>query len=311
MLDIRDFALSFRRYNNGSLRRTSLKIIENLDLTVNAGEITAVIGSSGAGKSLLAHALLGILPSNAVSSGTIIYKGDPLTDERKKLLRGNDIVLIPQSVGFLNPLKTAGAQVMRAACLSSCNAGYAAELCDTAFKNYSLPAGTKNLYPHEISGGMARRVLTAMATVTGASLIIADEPTTGLDSITRDESLDILRALADEGKGVILITHDLNAAVRYADRIAVFYAGTTVESAPAENFRIPAMLNHPYSRALIDALPQNGFVFSGISKPELTIKDTGCRFHVNCSIKNDICRIKYPERTDYEKGFVRCNNASV
>jgi peptide/nickel transport system ATP-binding protein len=198
----------------------------------------------------------------------MIYKDKPLTEKRKQKLRGKDIVLIPQSVGFLNPLKTAGAQVIRSAYLACADAGKAAELRDVAFNNYSLSSETKNLYPHEISGGMARRVLTAMATVSGASLIIADEPTTGLDSITRDESLSILRALADEGKGVILITHDLNAAVRYADRIAVFYAGTTVESAPAENFRIPAMLNHPYSRALINALPQNNFSFSGISQPE-------------------------------------------
>lgn len=187
MLEIRDFSLGFNRYNKSSFRRTHLDVISRLDLTVKSGEVVAVIGSSGAGKSLLAHAILGILPNNAVSSGSIIYKNQPLTDERKKKLRGKDIVLIPQSVSFLNPLNTTGKQVFRSAYLCTGDKGKSLEIRDSAFRNYKLSEDVQKLYPHEVSGGMARRILTATATVSDASLIIADEPTTGLDASAIDD----------------------------------------------------------------------------------------------------------------------------
>jgi len=311
MLEIRNFSLEFSRYNKASFRRTSLKVISHLDLSVKRGEITAVIGSSGAGKSLLAHAILGILPENAVSSGSIIYKDQPLTEKRKKELRGRDIVLIPQSVGFLNPLKTSGNQVFRPAYLCTGDKEKSLEIRDSAFRKYNLSERVRNLYPHEISGGMARRVLTATATVSDASLIIADEPTTGLDSSALDDSMMILRKLADDGKGVVLITHDINAAIKFADKISVFYAGTTIESAPASSFIHPEKLRHPYSRALVEALPQNSFSPLHCFQPDGSMEIIGCRFEPGCLQKSSLCGIKNPERTDYENGFVRCNNAAV
>ncbi len=311
MLEIRDFSLGFNRYNKSSFRRTHLDVISRLDLTVKSGEVVAVIGSSGAGKSLLAHAILGILPNNAVSSGSIIYKNQPLTDERKKKLRGKDIVLIPQSVSFLNPLNTTGKQVFRSAYLCTGDKGKSLEIRDSAFRNYKLSEDVQKLYPHEVSGGMARRILTATATVSDASLIIADEPTTGLDASAIDDSMSILRNFAESGKGVILITHDINAALKFADKISVFYAGTTIESAPASNFKKPVKLNHPYSRVLVEALPQNSFTCITGSQPDGNSKITGCRFEPRCTQKSDICRIKHPGRTEYDNGFVRCHNVGV
>lgn len=311
MLEIKNFSLEFNRYENSFYRRTGLKVISHLDLSVKKGEVVAVIGSSGAGKSLLAHALLGILPDNSVTTGSLIYKNEVLTEKRKKELRGKDIVLIPQSVNFLNPLNSSGDQVFRSAFLSCRDKQKSTNLRDSAFSSYNLSRDVYNLYPHEISGGMARRVLTAMATVSQAELIIADEPTTGLDNSAKDDSMLILRKLADEGKGVILITHDVNAALKFADRIAVFYAGTTVEFAPVLNFRNPAMLNHPYSRALIEALPQNSFKFISGSQPESDRETKGCRFEPRCLQKSSHCGVKYPEKIEYENGFVRCNNAAV
>jgi len=311
MLEIKDFSLEFNRYDQSSFRRSPLKVISHLDLSVRNGEIVAIIGSSGAGKSLLAHAILGILPNNAKSTGSIMYKDEPLTEKRKKKLRGKDIVLVPQSVSFLNPLKTSGKQVFRSAYLCSKDKKKSMEIRDSAFSSYNLSEDVQKLYPHEISGGMARRVLTATATVSGASLIIADEPTTGLDSSAIDDSMTILRNLADSGKGVVLITHDVNAAIKYADKISVFYAGTTIESAPASSFKQPVKLNHPYSRALVDALPQNSFTFISGSQPDGSSIIPGCRFEPRCVQKSEHCGIKHPERTEYENGFVRCNNAAV
>jgi peptide/nickel transport system ATP-binding protein len=311
MLEIKNFSLKFNRYEKSFFKRTGLEIISHFDLSVKRGEIVAVIGSSGAGKSLLAHALLGILPHNAETSGSIIYKDEVLTEKRKKKLRGRDIVLIPQSVGFLNPLNTSGNQVLRSAFLSSGDKKKAANLRESAFRSYNLSREVYDLYPHEVSGGMARRILTAMATVSEADLIIADEPTTGLDNDAKKDSMLILRKLADEGKGVVLITHDVNSALEFADKIAVFYAGTTVEFAPVSNFKNPSMLNHPYSRALIEALPQNGFKFISGSHPGSGSGMKGCRFEPRCTEKSGHCGLKYPEKIEYENGFVRCNNAAV
>ena len=311
MLEIKDFSLEFNRYNKSSFRRTPLKVISHLDLSVKPGEIVAIIGSSGAGKSLLAHAILGILPNNAKTTGSVVFKDKPLTEKRKKELRGKDIVLIPQSVSFLNPLKSSGKQVFRSAYLSTNDKERSLEIRDSAFRNYKLSEDVQNLYPHEISGGMARRVLTATATVSDASLIIADEPTTGLDGSALDDSMTILRNLADSGKGVVLITHDLNAAIKFADKISVFYAGTTIESAPVSSFKFPVKLNHPYSRALVEALPQNSFTFISGSQPDGSCIISGCRFEPRCVQKSEHCGTKHPERTEYENGFVRCNNAAV
>jgi peptide/nickel transport system ATP-binding protein len=271
---------------------------------VKAGEITAVLGSSGAGKSVLAHAILGILPRNSRVQGMIEFKDAPLTEERKRRLRGKEIALVPQSINFLNPLTAVGRQVYRASRLSGHAKQEARRARDLAFERYRLASGVKAAYPFQVSGGMARRVLTA--TAGKAELLIADEPTTGLDPDVIGESLRHLRELADQGKGVILITHDIQAALQVADSVTVFYAGTTVEIAANEDFQNCDRLRHPYTRALWRALPQHDFSFVPGVQPSPENLPQGCLFFPRCAMKKPECEYKRPELRRMHGGYVRC-----
>ena len=308
MLKVHNLSLEFRRYQAG-LRKNSMMVITDLDLEVNAGEIVAVVGSSGAGKSLLAHAILGILPRNARVTGEIEFKNAPLTEKRKQQLRGKEIALIPQSVNFLNPLSRVGTQVFRAARLSGCNRTEAARARDFSFNRYQLANEVKSYFPFQISGGMARRVLTATATAGRADLVIADEPTTGLDPDVIFESLAHLRELADDGKAVMLITHDIQAVLSVADTVAVFYAGTTVEIAAAADFNGTNTLRHPYTRALWKSLPQHEFTFVPGAQPPPDNLPEGCLFSPRCASSKPECTYNRPELRWLTGGFVRCFNA--
>ena len=230
LLEVSDLSVSFRMYDSG-LEQKQLPVISSLSLKVLPGEILAVAGSSGSGKSLLASAILGILPGNATVSGSLRFDGEPLTPERQAKLRGTEIALVPQSVAFLDPLMKVGAQV------DGHRKPRPTERRRKLFRRFGLPEQTERLYPFQLSGGMARRVLVSTALLTSARLIIADEPTPGMSLEQAEEALAMFRAMADEGKGVVLITHDIDLAFHIADRIAVFYAGTTVETAPAADFR--------------------------------------------------------------------------
>ncbi len=308
MLKVQNLSVEFQRYHAGFTKRP-LTVITDLDLDVNAGEIVAVVGSSGAGKSLLAHAVLGILPRNASVRGDISFKNTPLTKTRQRQIRGKEIALIPQSVNFLNPLSRVGNQVRRAAQLSGLHAAEAGRARDHAFERYHLADEVKSYFPFQVSGGMARRVLTATATAGRAELIIADEPTTGLDPAVIFESLAHLRELADDGKGVILITHDMMAALQVADRIAVFYAGTTVEIASVQDFNGIHRLRHPYTRALWKSLPQHEFHFVPGSQPSPDNLPPGCLFAPRCELRKPECDYRRPELRKLHGGLVRCFNA--
>lgn len=266
MLEVNNLSISFQRYGRW-LKRQILNPIRSLNLSLKEGEVIAVVGESGAGKSLLAHAILGLLPKNALVNGRITFDNQLLTPEKSRSLRGKEITLIPQSISFLNPLWSVGAQVCRAGVLSGHNHSTARLSMQKAFDRYSLGSKVQSLLPFQISGGMARRVLTASAVVGNARLIIADEPTTGLDDNNTAQSLDYLKHLARSGKAVMLITHDIAAALQIADKVAVFKNGTTVEVANASDFDHPEKLSEPYSRQLYDALPQRAFI-NAINKKE-------------------------------------------
>lgn len=309
MLVVRDLSITFTQYDVG-LQQKELTVISGLDLTVQAGEVVAVVGSSGSGKSLLAHAVLGILPANATVSGEIRYDGEVLTPNRQAVLRGKAIALIPQSVGYLDPLQRVGAQVRRAGQLSRGHGVDVATLQQKVFTRYGLTQAAARLFPFQISGGMARRVLVSTAAVGQASLLIADEPTPGLHPDVVKETLTHLRQLADEGKGVILITHDIEAALAVADRVAVFYAGTTVEIAEATDFAGDGQaLRHPYTQALWRALPQNAFIPIAGSQPSPAALPSGCLFAARCPLVTDECQQARPALRPLRGGFVRCIHA--
>lgn len=305
LLDVNGLSVSFRMYDRG-MRQRDLKVISDLSISVNSGEILAVAGSSGSGKSLLAHAVLGLLPQNAAQSGEIRYEGQLLTPERQKKLRGTDIALIPQSVTYLDPLMQVGDQA-RGADKSPARR----QRQKAAFRRLDLMPQTEKLYPFQLSGGMARRVLFSTAIVTGAKLVIADEPTPGMHIDQALRALAILRELADGGRGVILITHDIDLALGFADRIAVFYAGTTVEETPVKDFVTgPQALRHPYSKALWRALPQNEFDPIPGFQPYAGDLPLGCLFAPRCPLKTAACEQSNPPMREVRGGTVRCVHAT-
>ena len=306
LLKAENISLSFIQYVSG-LRQIELKVISNLSIEAHRGEIVAIVGSSGSGKSLLAHAILGILPSNARLEGKIEYNGLDLTQEKKEELRGKEIALVPQSITYLDPLMRVSDQII--GCTDEKNTGMMKKLQKEIFNRYILKPEVEKMYPHELSGGMTRRVLVSTAVISSSKLIIADEPTPGLDEKTLNETLSHFRDLADKGCAVILITHDIEAALKISDKIAVFYAGTVLEVANADDFKNDGEnLRHPYTRALWNALPQNKFQAIKGHQPRLDEVIDGCIFYYRCFKKNDICSKGIPQLKKINGGVVRCNN---
>jgi peptide/nickel transport system ATP-binding protein len=300
-LEVQNLKVSFSMYQKG-LKQAELTTIQSLNLDVHEGEILAVVGSSGSGKSLLAHTIMGILPGNASVGGHILYGGEELTPARQKALRGSEIALIPQSVDYLDPLMRVGKQVI--------GTKSSAKAQKAAFRRYGLDESVEKMYPHQLSGGMARRALIATAVTIAPRLIIADEPTPGLTVELAMETLNHFRELATNGAAILLITHDIDLALNVADRIAVFYAGTTVEIADAEDFKKGKnALRHPYSKAFIDALPQNDFEPIAGSQPYAGNLPSGCLFADRCPMHTEACSGELAMR-ELRGGEVLCVNAT-
>lgn len=253
LLEIRNYSVSFWQYDRG-WNRKCIDTVKNLNLKLNAGEVVAIVGESGSGKSLLAHGILGILPYNARMQGKLYYRGEELTEEKIRKLRGNQIVLIPQSASFLDPLMKVGSQIVMGSRKQTKK-----DKMRKLLKQYHLEPEIEEKYPFELSGGMTRRVLLTMAQMGQPKVVIADEPTPGLQKEMAALALGHLREMARQGAGVLLITHDLEQALVVADRIVVFYEGETIEETDAAAFLQEETLKHPYTKALWRAMPQNGF----------------------------------------------------
>lgn len=252
---------AWRRYLEAPQRE--VEVIHSLSLSVHEGEILAVVGASGSGKTLLADAVLGLFEPNALVRGRIWFDGEPMDAASLAAARGSRIVLVPQSVASLDPLMRVGRQVEgaprgRGAARRADKRRRAARRREL-FARYGLDEAVARLFPHELSGGMARRVLLCCALMEAPRLIVADEPTPGLDLDLAVRALDDLRAFADGGGGVLLITHDIELALTVADRVAVFRDGTVVEETAVESFAGPDTLAHPFSRQLWHALPEHDF----------------------------------------------------
>ena len=298
ILEVKGLFLSFTQYGAG-LRQRDLEVIHDLSLSAHAGEIVAVVGASGSGKSLLAHAIFGILPENARVSGSIRFRGDELTPDLQEKLRGSKMAFVPQSVDYLDPLMRTGEQVrgVRAT----------AERARQALERFGLDEHVDALYPFELSGGMARRVLVSTAVIEDADLIVADEPTPGMTLAMAKEAMKTFREFADAGKAVVVITHDLDLAYSTADKIVVFYAGETFEIADAADFCDDGTrLRHPYSKALVDALPQNGFMPVAGTQPYADDLPKGCLYEARCPLRTLECSVEHPQLRACADGKVRC-----
>ena len=298
LLRIKHLSVTFTQYD-GWFSRKTLPVIRDLSLSVSRGEMVAVVGSSGSGKSLLAHAVMGVLPYNGKCGGDIYYKGEQLTSKRIKKLRGHEIVLVPQSVSYLDPLMKVGEQV------AGGTERISLEKSRKALARYGLDKEVDHMYPFELSGGMARRVLIGTAVVEQPQLVIADEPTPGLHMEAALRVLSHFREIADQGAGVLLITHDLELALKTADKIVVFYAGTAVEEADTVDFNREAALRHPYTRALFRAMPEHGFAPEPGIQPYVRDLPEGCPYGPRCPKYKTECS-KEVSYVPYQGGLVRC-----
>ncbi|MGM8212945.1 oligopeptide/dipeptide ABC transporter ATP-binding protein [Virgibacillus sp. W0430] len=301
LLDVKQLSISFQQFDRG-LREGASTVVRRFDISIQKGEVVAVVGASGSGKSLLADAILGILPKSAQLKGTIHFEGLPLTKEKQSTLRGVDIALLPQFTSALDPLMKAGKQVQ-----AIIKNKHKRTMQQRIFNKLGLTKEAGSRYPFELSGGMARRVLLSTAMAIEAKLLIADEPTSGLDEKARNESIAYIKEAAGNGQGVLFITHDIMTALKTASKIAVFYAGETVEIANVEDFHgSGSKLRHPYTRALWQALPQHSFTpFMGKQPFPDEIKK-GCIYAPRCPVAMDICMKQQPNEAWVDNGMVRC-----
>lgn len=264
ILELKNLHISFTQYTRGLSRRT-IESVRGLSFSTYEGEVTALVGESGSGKSLLAHAVMGLLPYNASVSGEIYYCGELLEQKQIEILRGREIVLVPQGASYLDPLMKAGPQILKGKADAQRK-----EKLRAILERYHLKELTTALYPFELSGGMSRRVLIASATIEEPKLVIADEPTPGLEKKTAKMVMGHFRELAEMGSSVLVITHDLELAIETADRILVMQGGCVVEEASPEAFREERTLCHPYTKALWKAMPSHGFI--DVSEKELFLE---------------------------------------
>lgn len=299
ILSVEHLSVSFTQYKK-IWKKVTLPVIRDLSLRINKGEIVAVVGSSGSGKSLLAHAILGLLPKNASWQGKIIYKGNEIQKNEWNTLRGKEIALVPQSVSYLDPLMKIGEQIRNGRTDSASR-----EKSRQKLSQYGLKEETQLLYPFALSGGMTRRILISAAVMEQPALIIADEPTPGLHLEAAKRVLSHFRELADTGAGILLITHDLELAAKTADRIVVFYAGTNLEEADALDFQEEKRLRHPYTKALFRAMPENGLQEVNGSQPFIANLPVGCPYGPRCPQFAEKCRQDVPCQR-VRGGWVRC-----
>ena len=269
LLQLDDVSVGFERYaGRGVLApRETRFVVEHLSLSLHEGEILALVGASGSGKTLIADTIMGLFATNAQVTGCVWFDGAAMDERSLAPLRGNRIAFVPQSVESLDPLQRVGRQIERLA--QGMTKQEARARRRELFARYRLDEEAARRYPFELSGGMARRVLLIGALMNRPRVIVADEPTPGLDMGLAVRAMDDFRAFANDGGSVLLITHDIELALRIADRIAVFEDGTVVEETAVASFASPDLLQHPFSKALWHALPEHGMrVENGTSAPE-------------------------------------------
>jgi oligopeptide/dipeptide ABC transporter ATP-binding protein len=300
-----------------------VKAVDGVDLTVGRGEILGLVGESGCGKSVTSMSVLRLIQNpGEIVDGTILFHGQDLlglSEKEMRSIRGDRISMIfQQPVGSLNPVFTAGSQISEVYEIHENlkkKAGNTKAIEMLRKVGIPDPEQRSKAYPHELSGGMAQRVMIAMALAAGPELLIADEPTTALDVTIQAQIIDLMREIrSDLGTSIIVITHDLGIVAELADRVSVMYAGEIVEEADTETlFADP---KHPYTRGLIGSIPLAGDrrewleVIPG-RVPNLIDLPGGCRFAPRCRAREEaglkICTEQRPELINIDdEHTVRC-----
>ncbi len=282
-----------------------LSAVHDVNLSIGKGEIFALVGESGCGKSTVAHSILSLLNGgNAKTSGQILFRDQNLNGLRAReieKIRGGKIGMIFQNpLDSLNPVYTVGRQVMESIQLDGVDKASARKRALELFREVKLPdpEACFDRFPHELSGGMRQRVMIAMMISRRPELLIADEPTTALDVTIEANILRILKQLRDEnGTSVLLITHNFGLVAEIADRIGVMYAGKLIETGNVyEVFRNP---QHPYTRLLMKALPKHSKREGRLETidgtvPRITEIRSSCRFSGRCPYAEERCRKETP-----------------
>jgi len=303
LLDIVNLNISF------ATRAGVVQASDEVSFKIRKGEALCLIGESGCGKSIVALGIMRLLPGNARISGKIFFNGRDLLSLHKKAMRkmrGRDIAMIfEQPAGCLNPVLSVGNQIAEAVKIhENCSGKISRQRAVDLMALVGIPCPCKRYsqYPYEFSGGMAQRVMIAMALASHPSLLIADEPTTSLDVTIQAQIIELLKNLVSQfNTSLLLITHDLGVAAQMCDSVVVMYAGGIIEKGRMSDvFKNPG---HPYTQALLKAASGKEPASVKGSVPELTRLPDGCRFHPRCELSQDICRKIMPQM---KKG-VKCH----
>ncbi|HTT89097.1 MAG TPA: ABC transporter ATP-binding protein [Acidimicrobiales bacterium] len=301
LLDVKDLSVEFR------LRKKVVHAVNGFSCSVSPGETLAILGESGSGKSVTAHAIMGTLNTTTakVTGGEVWFEGRDLLrlpDRERRRVRGRKIAIIFQdSLSALNPLFTVANQIGEMFRFhDGMNKRAAERAAVDLMGRVGIPDARRRAgaYPHEFSGGMRQRIMIAMALALDPALLIADEPTTALDVTVQAQIMELLKDLQREmGMGLVLITHDLGVVADMADRIVVMYAGKAVEVSPVHD--LYSSPGHPYTAGLLQSIPRLDSAEDelrpiGGAPPDMTRLATGCSFQPRCRWAQNICKGEPP-----------------
>jgi len=308
LLAFRDFTVEYPSAGGGWR-----EVLSGLTMVISTGEHVALVGESGSGKSVAALAALGLVaPPGRVSRGRVRVAGLDLAEadtEQLRRVRGREIGLVFQEPsGAFNPVLAIGPQIVETVLAHrSVSRREASRIARDLLARTALEAadGVFGAYPHQLSGGQVQRAMIALALAGEPGLLIADEPTTALDLRTQARILELLRSLADEGRALMLISHDLAVVEGLVDRVVVLFAGEVVEAAPSKSlFGDPL---HPYTRQLLEAARPDGRARRAGADRPARAASSGCRFADRCDLVEPECRRAHPALEPAGSSrFVRC-----
>jgi len=313
ILQIRDLRVTF------NTQVGELKAVRGIDVDVAPGEILGVVGESGSGKSVSFLAAMGLLPSSATISGSVMLDGKELIGAKRKAIRsvrGKSLAMVFQDpLSALNPVHRVGDQIVEMIqSHQDMNTHDAEKRAVELLEIVGIPQPGERArqYPHEFSGGMRQRVVIAMAIANNPKVLIADEPTTALDVTVQAQILEVIQKVQQTfGTAVVLITHDLGVIARVADSVNVMYAGRNVESGSVQSiFDHPS---HPYTRGLLSSLPHEGAdrlqPITGFP-PNMLAPPSGCGFAPRCQFAVDACNAELPMLQPFDDLLTSCIRAT-